>query len=223
MAGHRHWIRNADVVVTMDAARRELAGANIVAVEGPIASVGAGGPEDRAGWEVIDTAGCVVTAFGNAHQHLFQTLTRAVPACQDPLLFGWLEAGKRADLATPGRFRPQRCGRLGPGSGSRTLRPVYRSGLAGGRLPGGSRPHADHGGPGCGRRSCRALPHAPCTLGCCVGERSSRRRSRPPAVPVADGMKARLGCSRIGRERSPRGSSCRIKVDNPRLSGAHHV
>ena len=100
MAGHRHWIRNADVVVTMDAARRELAGANIVAVEGPIASVGAGGPEDRAGWEVIDTAGCVVTAFGNAHQHLFQTLTRAVTACQDPLLFGWLEAGKRADLAT---------------------------------------------------------------------------------------------------------------------------
>ena len=30
-------------------------------------------------------------ALINTHHHLFQTLTRAVPACQDALLFGWLK------------------------------------------------------------------------------------------------------------------------------------
>ena len=93
MAGRKRWIRNADVVVTMDADRSELAGADILAVDGRIESVGAGGPEDPAGWEVIDARGCVVTpALVNTHHHLFQTLTRAVPACQDASLFGWLRS-----------------------------------------------------------------------------------------------------------------------------------
>ena len=77
----------------MDADRRELAGADILAVDGRIESVGAGGPEDPAGWEVIDARGCVVTpALVNTHHHLFQTLTRAVSATQDALLFGWLRS-----------------------------------------------------------------------------------------------------------------------------------
>ncbi|MDE0355583.1 MAG: 8-oxoguanine deaminase [Deltaproteobacteria bacterium] len=93
MAGYKHWIRNADVVVTMDADRSELTGADILMVDGRIESVGAGGPEDSAGWEVIDAGGCVVTpALVNTHHHLFQTLTRAVPACQDASLFGWLRS-----------------------------------------------------------------------------------------------------------------------------------
>ena len=41
----------------------------------------------------VDAHGCVVTpGLVNTHHHLFQTLTRAVPAGQDALLFGWLKA-----------------------------------------------------------------------------------------------------------------------------------
>ncbi|MCY4547615.1 MAG: 8-oxoguanine deaminase [Defluviicoccus sp.] len=93
MAGQKRWIRGASAVVTMDAERTELAGADILVEDGRIAALGGGGPGDRAGWESIDAAGCVVTpALVNTHHHLFQTLTRAVPACQDALLFAWLGA-----------------------------------------------------------------------------------------------------------------------------------
>ena len=75
----------------MDADRSELLGADILIVDGRIESVGAGVPADPAAWEVVDARGCVVTpALVNTHHHLFQTLTRAVPAGQDASLFGWL-------------------------------------------------------------------------------------------------------------------------------------
>lgn len=83
-------IRNADVVVTMNPARAELAGADILVRGGVITAVGTG--LDAAGAEVIDAAGCVVTpGLVNTHHHLYQTLTRAVPGGQDALLFGWLK------------------------------------------------------------------------------------------------------------------------------------
>ena len=93
MAGKGIWIRNAGIVATMDASGSELSGADILAEEGRITGVGTGGPPDPNRWEVIDASGCVVTpALINTHHHLFQTLTRAVPASQDALLFGWLQA-----------------------------------------------------------------------------------------------------------------------------------
>ena len=93
MADAKIWVRNADVVVTMDGDRSEPANAHVLVEDGRIASVGSAGPEDPSGWEVIDAAGCVVTpALVNTHHHLYQTLTRAVPAGQDALLFGWLKA-----------------------------------------------------------------------------------------------------------------------------------
>ncbi|MDR9485163.1 MULTISPECIES: 8-oxoguanine deaminase [Sediminimonas] len=84
-------IRNADLILTMDDARQELRGADIVTGGGVIKAVGANlGAEGRA---VIDARGCVVTpGLVNTHHHLFQTLTRAVPGAQDALLFGWLQA-----------------------------------------------------------------------------------------------------------------------------------
>ena len=82
-------IRNADVVITMNAARDELSEADVLIRGGVIAAVGAGlGAE---GAEVVEAAGCVVTpGLINTHHHLYQTLTRAVPGGQDALLFGWL-------------------------------------------------------------------------------------------------------------------------------------
>lgn len=81
-------IRGADAVVTMDAARTELAGADVLLRDGVVAAVGRG--LVSAG-EVVEARGCVVTpGLVNTHHHLFQTLTRAVPGGQNALLFGWL-------------------------------------------------------------------------------------------------------------------------------------
>ena len=49
MAGDKCWIRNADVVVTMDAERSELAGADILVEDGRIASVAPAVPVTRPG------------------------------------------------------------------------------------------------------------------------------------------------------------------------------
>ncbi|WP_298359397.1 8-oxoguanine deaminase [uncultured Litoreibacter sp.] len=82
-------IKGADVVVTMDDAQRELKGADIVVRDGVVADVGAGLATTG---DIIDAAGCVVTpGLINTHHHLFQTMTRAVPAAQDAALFGWLQ------------------------------------------------------------------------------------------------------------------------------------
>ncbi|MEP1200930.1 8-oxoguanine deaminase [Tateyamaria sp.] len=81
-------IRNADYLVTMDDTRRVLNGADILVRDGAVAAVGTGLVTDG---EVLEAAGCVITpGLVNTHHHLYQTLTRAVPAAQDALLFGWL-------------------------------------------------------------------------------------------------------------------------------------
>ncbi|MBZ4690899.1 MAG: 8-oxoguanine deaminase [Cereibacter sp.] len=82
-------IRGAEVVVTMDGARREIAGGDVLVRGGVIAAVGQG--LTSAG-RVVEAKGCVVTpGLVNTHHHLYQTLTRAVPGGQDALLFGWLK------------------------------------------------------------------------------------------------------------------------------------
>ena len=79
MATTKIWIRNADVVVTMDGGRSEPTNADIL-VEGgrsAVAGVGAGGPDDPAGCEVIDAAGWLATpAPVNTRRLPCQTLTR---------------------------------------------------------------------------------------------------------------------------------------------------
>lgn len=88
-------VRNA-TIATMDDDRREFVG-DIRVDDGVITAVtpadgrgAATGPE--AVDEVIDATGCVVTpGLVNTHHHLYQVLTKAVPAGQDALLFGWLK------------------------------------------------------------------------------------------------------------------------------------
>lgn len=92
-------VTNADVLVTMDAARREIPGGALVA-EGPaIAWVGptAELPEayrrrmDDGSAQVLDMRGhVVIPGLVNTHHHMYQSLTRAVPAAQDAELFAWL-------------------------------------------------------------------------------------------------------------------------------------
>ncbi len=81
-------IKNADVLVTMDAKRRELSGADLLIRDGEIVAIG----KNLTGDEQVNAEGCVVTpGLVNTHHHLNQTLTRAVPGGQDALLFGWLQ------------------------------------------------------------------------------------------------------------------------------------
>ena len=82
-------LSRADVVVTMSG--DDLYDVDVRFERGQITEIGAG-LEPR-GADIIDVSGCVVTpGLINTHHHLFQTLTRAVPAGQDATLFGWLQA-----------------------------------------------------------------------------------------------------------------------------------
>lgn len=84
-------VTNADVLVTMDGERREIGDCDLFAKDGMIVDIGRG--LDHQADTIVDARGCVVTpGLVNTHHHLFQTLTRAVPAGQDALLFGWLKA-----------------------------------------------------------------------------------------------------------------------------------
>ena len=91
---------NADVLVTMDAQRREIRDGALV-TDGPaVLWVGATAdlPEqyrrmmDEGQATVLNMRGKVVTpGLVNTHHHMYQSLTRAVPAAQDAELFSWLQ------------------------------------------------------------------------------------------------------------------------------------
>ncbi|MDY0747968.1 8-oxoguanine deaminase [Paucibacter sp. R3-3] len=88
-------LRHAEVLVTMDAARREIADGAVV-IDGP-AIRWAGASADlppkllAAAGEVIDLHGHVLMpGLVNTHHHMYQSLTRVVPAAQDAELFDWL-------------------------------------------------------------------------------------------------------------------------------------
>ena len=85
-------VRNATLLVTLDAQRREIADGALFARDGVIEAVGASAQLPAAADEVIDARGQVVLpGLVNTHHHFYQTLTRAVPAAQDAELFTWLK------------------------------------------------------------------------------------------------------------------------------------
>ncbi len=85
-------LKNADIVVTMDIARRELKDAGLYVRDNVIEQVGMTRELPPTADRVIDARGMLVLpGLINAHHHLYQTLTRALPAAQDADLFHWLK------------------------------------------------------------------------------------------------------------------------------------
>lgn len=84
-------IHNADCVATFDDARRELRGASVLVDGHRIAAIGPAADLPAEADEVIDARGhLVMPGMVNTHHHMYQSLTRAIPATQDAELFGWL-------------------------------------------------------------------------------------------------------------------------------------
>lgn len=92
-------IRNARCVATLDPAFGDgvnaLSDASVFIRDGRIAAIGPGAdmpPEAPHADEVIDAHKHLVTpGLVNTHHHMYQSLTRAIPAVQNAELFGWLK------------------------------------------------------------------------------------------------------------------------------------
>lgn len=85
-------LKNADLLVTMDAARREIRSGALFVRDNVIENVGATDELPQAADRVINARGLLVLpGLVNTHHHLYQTLTRAIPAAQDADLFHWLK------------------------------------------------------------------------------------------------------------------------------------
>ena len=84
-------IRDAACVATFDDARTEWRDASVFVRGNRIEAVGAAADLPRSADEVIDARGhLVLPGLVNTHHHMFQSLTRAIPAVQDAELFSWL-------------------------------------------------------------------------------------------------------------------------------------
>ena len=84
-------IRNADCIATLDDARSELRGGSILVRDGFIEAIGPADALPLMADRVIDARGhAVVPGLVNTHHHMYQSLTRAIPAVQNAELFGWL-------------------------------------------------------------------------------------------------------------------------------------
>ncbi len=85
-------IKNALVLVTMDQERREIADGAVFVRGNAIEQVGRTADLPQTADEVIDARHHVVLpGLVNTHHHMFQSLTRAVPAAQNGELFNWLQ------------------------------------------------------------------------------------------------------------------------------------
>ncbi|GBR06106.1 8-oxoguanine deaminase [Acetobacter oeni] len=80
-------------IATMNDERREIPGGWVRISGNRIEALGEKNDDPGSADEIIDLTGHVlIPGLVNTHHHMFQTLTRAVPAAQDASLFGWLKA-----------------------------------------------------------------------------------------------------------------------------------
>ena len=92
-------LKNADVLCTMSepgenerSIESEIKGGGLFARNGIIEAVGESSSLPLIADTIIDMKGhVVIPGMVNTHHHLFQNLTRAVPAAQNSELFGWLK------------------------------------------------------------------------------------------------------------------------------------
>jgi len=85
-------LKHADLVVTMDAHRRCIVDGGILIRDNVIEQVAPDAELSDAADQVLNARGMILLpGLVNAHHHLYQTLTRAVPAAQDATLFQWLK------------------------------------------------------------------------------------------------------------------------------------
>ncbi len=85
-------LRHATLVATMDDERREIPDGGLYIEDNRIAAVGPTAELPTTADEVIDLSDHILLpGLVNTHHHLYQTLTRAVPAAQDAVLFQWLK------------------------------------------------------------------------------------------------------------------------------------
>lgn len=84
-------IKNAHVLVTMNEQRDEISKGAVFIRDNVIEQVGPGDTLPQTADEVIDASHHVVLpGLINTHHHMYQSLTRAVPAAQNGELFNWL-------------------------------------------------------------------------------------------------------------------------------------
>ncbi len=84
-------IKNATVVVTMNDARDEIKHGAVFIRDNVIEQVGLSADLPENADEIIDASGHVVLpGLINTHHHMYQSLTRAIPAAQNGELFNWL-------------------------------------------------------------------------------------------------------------------------------------
>ena len=85
-------IHNAEAVAAFDDARTELRQASVFIRNQVIEAIGPSADLPQTADEVIDARGhVVIPGLINTHHHMYQSLTRAIPAVQNAELFGWLK------------------------------------------------------------------------------------------------------------------------------------
>src|SRR3954468_2350820 len=84
-------VHDAELIPTVDAGRREIAGGWIAVTGGVVAALGGPGDPVPQATRRIDARGCLVTpGLVNTHHHLYQNLTRAYAPALTGGLFDWL-------------------------------------------------------------------------------------------------------------------------------------
>jgi cytosine/adenosine deaminase-related metal-dependent hydrolase len=85
-------VKNAELLVTMDGERREIRRGGLYIEDNVIKQVGPSDTLPATADVVLNMTGkVVIPGLVNTHHHMYQSLTRVVPAAQDGELFNWLE------------------------------------------------------------------------------------------------------------------------------------